>query len=69
MDAMDQAILNILSENARTSASEISRKINLSIPAVSERIRKMEESGLIEHYTVKINRKQMGYDMLVVIFV
>ena len=69
MDSIDQSILNLLSENARTSASEISRRVNLSIPAVSERIKKMEESGLIEQYTVKVNRKQMGYDMLVMIFV
>lgn len=69
MDAIDYAILNELEENGRASASEISKKVNLSIPAVAERIRKMEQAEVIQQYTVKINRDKIGKRLLAFIFV
>lgn len=69
MDLIDAKILEALNKNGRSTASEISKKVNLSVPAVSERIRKLEESHIIEQYTVKINRKKMGYKLLAIIFV
>lgn len=69
MDAIDIAILNALKENGRASASEISRKVNLSIPAVAERIRKLEQADVIQQYTIKINRNKMKKRLLVFIFV
>ena len=47
MDEIDVRILQQLKENARSTASEISRQVNLSVPAVAERIRKLEASGVI----------------------
>ncbi|HBF8533883.1 TPA: AsnC family transcriptional regulator [Clostridioides difficile] len=47
MDEIDLKIINSLKKNSRASTSEISRQINLSVPAVSERIRKIEQSNLI----------------------
>ena len=44
MDTINLKIIDILKENSRSTASEISKKVNLSIPAVAERIRKMEEA-------------------------
>ena len=49
MDNTDNIILSILKENSRASASEISKQVNLSVPAVTERIRKLELSGVIEN--------------------
>lgn len=69
MDAMDEAILKELKQNARASASEIGRRVKLSTPAVAERIRKMEASGLIERYTVKLNRARTGKPLLAFILV
>lgn len=60
MDAIDSAILAELKGNARASASEIGRKVNLSVPAVSERIRKLESAGVIRQYTVQIDRVKTG---------
>ena len=48
MDTIDLNIINVLKENSRSSTSEISKRVNLSIPAVAERIRKLEEAGIIE---------------------
>lgn len=47
MDAIDYSILNELKLNGRASASEISKKVNLSVPAVAERIRKLEQAEVI----------------------
>ena len=69
MDTIDERILAELSKNARATASEISRKVNLSVPAVSERIRKLDEQGVVEQYTVRISRESAGYKLLAVIFV
>lgn len=69
MDIIDAKILEVLKENGRSTASDISKKVNLSIPAVSERIRKLEVANIIEQYTVKINREKMGYKLLAIIFV
>ena len=69
MDKTDLTILDYMKENGRSTASEISKKIHLSIPAVSERIRKLEESNIIEKFTVKVNREILGYKLLAMIFV
>ena len=69
MDGIDFAILNELKENGRASASEISRKVNLSIPAVAERIRKLEQAEVIQQYTIKINRDKIEKRLLAFIFV
>ncbi|MBT2158283.1 AsnC family transcriptional regulator [Clostridioides difficile] len=60
MDEIDLKIINSLKKNSRASTSEISRQINLSVPAVSERIRKIEQSNLIQKYTIQINREKQN---------
>ena len=69
MDSTDIAILKELDKNSRATASEISKRVNLSVPAVSERIRKLEDQGIIEGYTVKVNRKKLDYTLVAYIFV
>lgn len=69
MDFTDKQILEHLKSNGKATASEISKVVNLSLPAVSERIRKLNQSGIIEHYTVKLNRQELGYGLLAMIFV
>ena len=63
MDYIDYKILKELKANAREKASVISEKIGLSVSTVIDRIRKMEDSGIIYGYTVKINQKKTGNDM------
>ncbi|KPU45571.1 leucine-responsive regulatory protein [Oxobacter pfennigii] len=60
MDSIDTSILKLLQENSRISISEISSQINLSISAVSERLKKLESSGIIEQYTTIINPVKVG---------
>ncbi|NLY19397.1 MAG: Lrp/AsnC family transcriptional regulator [Clostridiaceae bacterium] len=62
MDATDIKILNILRKNSRVSASLISQRINMSLSAVSERIKKLETSGIIKQYTAILDSKKLGKD-------
>ena len=54
MDKLDYRILNILKENGRETASDISKAIHLSVSAVLDRIKKMEEAGIIKGYKMCI---------------
>lgn len=69
MDQIDTEILRILQSNARIQLSEISKRIHLTVPAVSERMKKLEAQGLIEKYTIKLNHEKMNYKLLAFIFV
>lgn len=69
MDALDIKILKLLKNNARVTASEISNKINLSVPAVSDRLRKLDASGVIEKYTVIINAKKLNRNLTAIMFI
>jgi Lrp/AsnC family leucine-responsive transcriptional regulator len=50
----------MLAADARVSIAELARVVGLSSPSTSERIRRLEEAGVIEGYTVKINPKAVG---------
>lgn len=59
-DEIDYLILAELQKNSRLSIRELSKRVNLSTPAVSERVKRLEDSGIIEGYTIKINKKKLG---------
>ncbi len=63
MDSIDIKILGELKQNSRISASEIGEKVNMSVSAVIERIRKMENSGIIKQYTLILDAKQINQDV------
>jgi len=69
MDMIDLKIIKILKNNSRTTSSEISKKVMLSVPAVTERIRKLEEEGIITQYTLKLNRKKFDLNLLAFVWV
>jgi Lrp/AsnC family leucine-responsive transcriptional regulator len=63
MDDIDVSILKCLRKNARENASVISEKVGMSVSAVIERIRKMENSGVIARHTTLINSAKVGKDV------
>lgn len=69
IDAIDKEILNIIQQDARISNAEIARKIELAPSAVLERVRKLEERGVIRGYTADIDPKALGYGLTAVIAV
>lgn len=64
MDRLDTRILQLLTENARITGADIARKVNLSLPAVTERLRKLDRSGYIDKYTIRANRERLGLHLL-----
>jgi Lrp/AsnC family transcriptional regulator, leucine-responsive regulatory protein len=67
LDEFAQNLLVELSRNARASYAELGRRVGLSPSAVAERMRRMEEDGIIEGYGVQINRAALGLPILAVI--
>lgn len=63
VDRLNEQILKCLQENARQSNAEIGRKVGISSPAVSERIRKMEDVGIIRGFTTMVSYYEMGYQL------
>ena len=64
LDQIGVKILRELQENARMPFSEIGRRVGLSSPAVAERVRKMEDAGIICGYHVNIDYNKMGNPIL-----
>lgn len=69
MDKIDLSIIKLLQGNARMSISDISSNVNLSISAVSERLKKLENTNLIKQYTAIINPESFDKDLTVIMFV
>ena len=69
MDIIDYEILTCLKENSRENATNIGAKINLSPSAVIERIKKLENSGIIQKYTTIINQNVLGRELMAFIYV
>ncbi|MDX1762335.1 MAG: Lrp/AsnC family transcriptional regulator [Christiangramia sp.] len=67
MDKLNWAILEELQKNARVSFSEVGRKIGLTSPAVAERVRKMEDAGIINSYKVNLSHQKTGYQLRAII--
>jgi len=60
IDEIDVRILRELQADSRISIRELSKRINLSPPSVTERVRRLEEHGTIEGYTVRLSKKGLG---------
>lgn len=63
LDKISYHILQLLQENARVSNSQIARSVGITSPAVAERIRKMEDAGILKKYTAIVSHYEMGYQL------
>ena len=66
-DACDDRILTELQRDARITMAELGRRVHLSQPAVTERVRKMELSGVIKGYRAEIDLTRLGYGIRAII--
>lgn len=69
LDDLDIKILNLLQENGRIKRNAIAEQVGLSLPSLSERLKKLEEHKIIEGYFTKLNKKAFGYDIMAFITV
>ncbi|MFB6278060.1 MAG: Lrp/AsnC family transcriptional regulator [Salinibacter sp.] len=63
IDEIDAKILELLQRRGRMQRSDVADEVNLSISAVSERMRKLEERGVIEDYTAVVDAKRLRLDI------
>jgi Lrp/AsnC family leucine-responsive transcriptional regulator len=63
LDGIDRHILAVLQENCKLPLVKIGERVGLSAPSVNERIRKLEESGVIRGYTAVLDARKLGKDI------
>ncbi|QRM53986.1 Lrp/AsnC family transcriptional regulator [Sinorhizobium sp. BG8] len=67
LDEIDIRMLTLLSNNARVSLKELAGAVGLSSPSAAERLRKLEERGVVEGYAVAINHAAVGYTLQAIV--
>jgi len=67
LDKLHWDILGALQKNSRASLSAIGRKIGLTPPAVAERVKRMEDLGIIEGYWTSVAHSKLGYQLKAII--
>jgi len=63
LDGIDLQILNTLQEHCRTSLAKLGEQVGLSAPSVQERVKKLEDSGIITGYHATVDAKRLGKDI------
>ncbi|MBU8710100.1 MULTISPECIES: Lrp/AsnC family transcriptional regulator [Bacillus] len=61
LDYTDMQILEELSQNSRITMKELGDKVHLTGQAAASRVAKLEDNGVIEGYTIKVNQVKLGY--------
>lgn len=67
MDAIDRTLLAALQDDARVGYAELGRRVGLTAPAVAERVRRLEASGIISGYHAAIDLKKAGYGIVAIV--
>ena len=63
VDETDARLLALLDSNARLSIADLSRQVELSAPSVTERIRRLEQDGIIRAFTLDVDHRPLGYQL------
>ena len=69
IDEIDRQILSILQMDARTSNAELARRVGMAASATLERLRKLEQQGVITGYAARLDPRQLGAGLLAFVFV
>ena len=69
IDKIDIQILEILQRDGRTSASDIAKVVELSVPAIGERIKKLSGKKFIKKHTTILGHKEAGLDLTAYVFI
>lgn len=69
LDEIDIKILNHLQKDGRSQRNKLAEIVHLSVPSVSERMRKLEEKNLIKSYTALLDAKKFKFDITAFVFV
>ncbi|MEX1184849.1 MAG: Lrp/AsnC family transcriptional regulator [Gemmatimonadota bacterium] len=69
IDDVDREILRLLQENARISNAEMARRVGMAASAVFQRVRRLEERGVVRGYGSRLNARALGYGLVAFIMV
>lgn len=69
IDEIDAKLLEMLQKQGRTKRNDLAEAVGLSVPAVSERLRKLEEGGVVTGYHARVDHRKLGKDITAFIFV
>ena len=67
LDRIDKKILNILQENGKTTNSKLSKIVGISAPATLERVKRLELSGVISHFTAVVDPEKIGLSIMALV--
>jgi Lrp/AsnC family transcriptional regulator, leucine-responsive regulatory protein len=63
LNSIDYSLIDLLQKDARITQSEMAAAVGLSQPAVAERLRKLEQEGVITGYVARVNARRLGKDI------
>ncbi len=63
LDGIDRRLVEMLTANARTTTADLARQVGMSAPSVADRLRRLEESGVIRAYTLDVDPVALGYTL------
>lgn len=67
LDEIDQAMLAALAANARISLKELAQTVGLSSPSAAERLRRLEERGVVKAFTIDLDPVAVGYPLQAIV--
>lgn len=67
LDEKDRLIVKLLSEDARMPVSDLAKRVGLSGPSTGERIRRLENNGVISRFTVELDLKVLGFPLQAIV--
>ena len=67
LDDVDRQIIGELAQDGRISFAELGRRVSLSSPAVTERVRRLEQTGVISGYRAEVDPRALGYSLTAIV--
>ncbi|MBU0969986.1 MAG: Lrp/AsnC family transcriptional regulator [Proteobacteria bacterium] len=67
LDKIDKLILNTLQANGKTTNSRLSKIVGISAPATLERVKRLELSGVISHFTAIVDPEKIGFSIMAIV--
>ncbi|MCG8620303.1 MAG: Lrp/AsnC family transcriptional regulator [Desulfobacterales bacterium] len=67
LDRIDKKILNTLQENGKITNSKLSQIVGISAPATLERVKRLEQSGVISHFTAVVDPERIGFSIMAIV--
>lgn len=68
LDTVDKHILRVLSQDSRTPMKDLAKSVGLSAPSTSERLRRLQEKGILTRFSIELNAQALGYSIQLLLY-